>query len=99
VLAQEMQALLAVFGGKDVIHVARQLRGEDSPQIGLVVDDEDLLALREHDRPESSPTVAWWRNALAWAAECPRANGPNRGRRRCRSERVSGAARAYARSR
>ena len=48
VLAEEMQTLLAVLGGQDVVAVARELRGEDLPQVRLVVDDEDLLALREH---------------------------------------------------
>ena len=48
VLAQRAEPLLAVFRGQDVVAVARELRGEDLPQVRLVVDDEDLLLLGEH---------------------------------------------------
>ena len=58
VLLEERQPLLAVLGRHDVVAVARELRGEDLPQVRLVVDDEDLLALGEHGRrslPQARP--------------------------------------------
>ncbi len=48
VLPEQREPLLAVLGREDVVAVARELRGQDLPQVRLVVDDEDLLALGEH---------------------------------------------------
>ena len=47
-LSEHRQALLAVLGDHDVVAVARELRGQDLPQVRLVVDDEHLLLLGEH---------------------------------------------------
>ena len=55
VLAQQVQTLLAVLGRQHVVAVARELGGEDLPQVRLVVDDQDLLALGKH-APASLPS-------------------------------------------
>ena len=57
VLAEQVQPLLAVLRGQRVVPVARELRGEDLPEVRFVVDDEDLLALRKHG-PASLPTMS-----------------------------------------
>ena len=54
VLLEQREPLLAVLGGQDLVAVARELRGEDLPQVRLVVDDEDLLLLGKHSRPAAS---------------------------------------------
>ena len=53
VLPHQVEALLAVFRGQDVVSVPRELGRQDPPQIRLVVDDEDLLSLGQHVRARS----------------------------------------------
>ncbi len=48
VLSKQSQPLLAVFGGQHVVSIASQLGGQNLPQVRLVVDDQDLLSLRNH---------------------------------------------------
>jgi hypothetical protein len=45
VLSEQREACLAVFCDVDLIAVPGELRGQHPPQVGLVVDDQDLLAL------------------------------------------------------
>jgi hypothetical protein len=59
VLSQEREPLLAVLCEEHVIAVARQLGGEDLSQIRLVVDDQDLLLLREHGGPSLSRVAGY----------------------------------------
>ena len=45
VLAQQRECLFAVLGGVHVVAVSLELGPEHAPEIELVVDDQDLLAL------------------------------------------------------
>ena len=51
VLLEQRRPLLAVLRRQHVVPVARELRGQDLPQVRLVVDDEDLFALGKHATP------------------------------------------------
>jgi hypothetical protein len=44
VVLQEADGLLAVFGRVHVVAVALELRAKHPAKVGLVVDDQDLLA-------------------------------------------------------
>ncbi len=45
---EQRERLLAVLRGVHVVAVALELSAQHPPQVGLVVDDQDLLTLRKH---------------------------------------------------
>jgi hypothetical protein len=73
-LRQHGKRLLAVFGRVHVVAVAAELSAEHPPQIGLVVDDENLLSLWQHVIPGLGGRLCCGGPARGGAL-CPHADG------------------------